>query len=181
MRKIYGSVFAAALLSGGLLLAGARQDTSSRLAGTVTDTAGVGLPATTVWVAANPLSQAEITQIAAAQKEVESAKVRLTAEQAKFEMGASVMRFVLKEQQDVLQAEARRTVLEATAIDNVLPAFRTQRTLVTDGAGGFEVRGLAPGSYVIKAFRRGFEPSFLTVVEVRSGQDARADLRIRPF
>ena len=43
------------------------------------------------------------------------------------------------------------------------------------------LEGLAPGSYVIKAFRKGFEPSQLTFVEVKSGQDVKANVTVRPF
>ena len=181
MQRIYWTILWAALLSGSLSLAGAGQDISSRLAGTVMDTTGVGLPATTVWVAPNSLTQGEIDQIDAAQKALELAKLRLEVEQTKLDLGASVVRFVIKEQHNVLQAEVQRTALEATALGKVFPANRTERTVMTDATGGFVLQGIAPGSYVVKAFRRGFEPSLLTFVEVKSGQDVRTDITIRRF
>jgi Carboxypeptidase regulatory-like domain len=178
MPKPYWTTLVAALLSSGLLLAGARQDVSGRVAGTVVDTTGVGLPATTVYVMTNRLTQVEISQIDAAQKAVEQAELQLKTELAKFVQGRSVVRFVTKEEQNVAQAEVRRADLELAA---ALKLFQVQRFLTTDATGGFVLEGLAPGSYVIKAFRDGFEPSRLTFVEVKSGQDVKADVTIRPF
>jgi len=70
------------------------------------------------------------------------------------------------------------TTLELAASGKLL---RAERILTTDATGGFVLEGLAAGSYVIKAFRNGFEPSRLTFVEVKSGQDVKADVTIRPF
>jgi hypothetical protein len=81
MTRTSRTIFMVALLSSGLSLAQPRQDTASRLVGSVMDTAGAGLPATTVWVAPNSLTQVEMNQIEAAGKAVESAEVRLRAEQ----------------------------------------------------------------------------------------------------
>ena len=178
MQRTYWTILVAALLSSGLLLAGARQDLSARIAGTVTDMAGVGLPATTVSIVPNRLTQVEITQIDAAQKALELAELRLRGELTRLVQGTSVVRFVTKEQQNVAQAEIRRADLELAAASKLI---RGEKTLRTDATGGFVLEGLAPGSYVIKAFRDGFEPSRLTFVEVKSGQDVRADVTIRPF
>ena len=178
MRRTVWSALAAALLSSGLSIAGARQDVSGRVAGTVLDTTGVGLPATTIYVVTNRLTPVEMNQIDAAQKAVEQAELQLKTELAKFVRGASAARFVTKEQQNVAQAEVRRADLELAAAIKLL---QFQRFLTTDATGGFVLEGLTPGSYVIKAFRDGFEPSRLTFVEVKGGQDVRADVTIRPF
>jgi hypothetical protein len=142
------------------------------------DTTGVALPATTVRVVPNFLTQVEMSQIDVAQKALELAELKLRAEQTKFVGGASVARFVTEEQRNVAQAEIQRTALELAASGKLL---RAERILTTDAAGGFVLEGLAPGSYVIKAFRDGFEPSRLTFVEVKSGQDVKADVTLRPF
>jgi Carboxypeptidase regulatory-like domain len=178
MPRTCWTILVAALLSSGLSLAEARQDTSGRLSGTVVDATGAGLPATTVWVAPNSLSQVEINQIDAAQKALESAELQLRAEVSRFVRGASVVRFVTEDQENVVQAEVRRAELEVAA---TLKLSRGQRMLTTDATGGFVLEDLAPGSYVIKAFRSGFEPSRLTFVEVKSGLDQKADVTIRPF
>jgi Carboxypeptidase regulatory-like domain len=179
MPRTWRTILLAALLSSGLLRVEARQDTSGLLAGTVMDATGVGLPATTVWVAPNlRITQVEISQIDAAQKALELAELRLRAEQTKFVRGMSVVRFVTDEQHKVAQAEIQRTTLELAAS---LKLLRAERILTTDATGGFVLGGLAPGSYVIKAFRDGFEPSRLTFVEIKSGQDVKADVTIRPF
>jgi hypothetical protein len=179
MPKICRTTLLAALLSSALLpFAEARQDTSSRLAGTVMDAAGAGLPATIVWVVPNSLTQDEMSQVDAAQKAFESAELQLRAELAKLVRGSSVIRFVTKEQQNVAQADSRRTELEVAVASKLV---RGQWTLTTDATGGFVLDGLAPGSYVIKAFRDGFKPSRLTFVEVKSGQQVTTDVTIRPF
>ena len=106
----------AALLSCGLLRAEARQDTPGRLAGTVMGTTGAGLPATTVWVGPNRrITQVEISQLDAAQKALELAELKLRDEQTRFVQGASVVRFVIKQQNKVAQAEIQRTTLELAA------------------------------------------------------------------
>ena len=178
MPRTLWTTLMAALLSSGLLLAGARQGVSGRIAGRAVDTTGVGLPATTIYVMTNRLTQVEISQIDAAQKAVEQAELQLKAELAKFARGGSVLRFVTKEEQNVAQAETLRTDLELAA---ALKSFQFQRFLTTDATGGFVVEGLDPGSYVIKAVRDGFAPSRLTFVEVKTGQDVRADVTIRPL
>jgi hypothetical protein len=178
MARTLWSTLAGALLSSGPLLAGAPQDFSGRIAGTVMDTTGVGLSGATIQVTTNRLTQVEMSQIDAAQKAVEQAEARFRAEQKKLVLGASVHRFVAKEQQNVAQAEVARADLELAAALKLLYGLRF---LTTDATGGFVLDGLAPGSYVIKVFRDGFEPSRLTFVEVRSGQDVRADVTIRPF
>ena len=178
MTRTCRTIFLAALLSSGLLLAGPRQDSGSRLSGTVMDTTGVGLPGTMVWVALNSLTQPEISRIDAAQKALESAEFKLRAEQTKFVLGASVARFVTEEQRNVAQAETDVMASELAALGKL---HRGQRFVTTDATGGFVLEGFDPGSYVIKAIQNGFEPSRLTFVEIKSGQDAKADVRIRPF
>jgi len=177
MPRILWTTLMAALLSSGLLLAGG-QDVSGRIAGTVVDTTGIGLPATTIYVMTNRLTQVEIGQIDAAQKAVAQAELQLKDELTKFVRGVSAVRFVTKEEQNVAQAEARRADLEVAAAGKL---FQVQRFLTTDASGGFVLEGLAPGTYVIKAFRDGFEPSRLTFVEVKSGQDVRTGVTIRLF
>ena len=179
MRRIVWTALVGALLSSGLSIAGARQDVSGRIVGSVANTTGVGLSATTIYVmTTNRLTQVEISQIDAAQKGVEQAELQLKAELAKFAQGLSVLRFVTKEEQNVAQAESRRAELELAA---ALKLFQQEAFLTTDATGGFVLGGLAPGSYVIKAVRDGFEPSRLTFVEVKGGQDVRADVTIRQF
>ena len=179
MPRTCRTIFVAALLSIGLLRAEARQDTSGRVAGTVMDATGAGLPATTVWVWPNlRITQVEISQLDAAQKALELAELKLRDEQTKFVQGASVVRFVTDEQHKVAQAESQRTALELAAS---LKLSGFERILTTDATGGFVLEDLSPGSYVIKAFRDGFEPSRLTFVEVKSGQDVKADVTVRPF
>ena len=112
------------------------------------------------------------------EKALQQAELKLKVEQTKFVSGASVARFVSAEQRNVAQAQIERTALELAASTKLI---RAERILTTDAAGGFVLDGLAPGGYVIQAFRDGFEPSRLTFVEVKSGLDVKADVTIRPF
>jgi hypothetical protein len=112
--------------------------------------------------------------IDAAQKALELAQLQLRAEVTRF-----VQSFVSKDQETVAQAEIQRTALELAAtlkLNRALP-----RILTTNATGGFVLEGLPTCSYVVKAFRSGSEPSRLTIVDVKSGQDAKADVTIRPF
>ena len=144
MAKTNPIFFLATILSSGLLLAQAPQETSGRLVGTVTDTAGAELPSTTVWVVPNLLTPAEMGRIESAQKALESAESRLRAEQRKLVLGASVVRFVTKEQQEVAQAESEMAALEVAASSRLL---RAERILKTDAAGVFVLERLVPGTY----------------------------------
>jgi len=123
-----------------------------------------------------------MSQIETAQTILDIANLRLKAEQERFNLGASVLRFVTKEEQTVLQADAQRTALEVAALGKVLPLLgRTVRTLTTNTTGGFVQRDLAPGTYVIRAVRPGFAPSPLRFVEITGGRYVNADVTIRAF
>jgi hypothetical protein len=122
------------------------------------DPTGVGLSTTTVWIAPNRLTQGEMSQVETAQNALETAKLRLEAELGKFVAGASVARFVTQEQEKVAEAESQKTALEVAAVGKWISG---ERIITTDATGGFVLNGLPPGSYMIRAFRRGFEPSRL--------------------
>lgn len=55
---------------------------------------------------------------------------------------------------------------------------RQMRSVTADSAGGYSVRGLAPGSYVIESSYQGFAPFVSTPIAVAAGQIKNVDIKM---
>src|SRR5262249_55610905 len=124
---------------------------TGRLTVTVSDASGKSLPGVDVFIS-TAFTDTELNDFQNARTDTVKAQEQAQAEQRKFELGVTTIRYLLQAQHYEAQAKAAEVEL-AIRLMARLSTMPPQRTEAT---GSVSVAGLAPGLYGVRAFSANF-------------------------